>query len=186
MMVQHRKAPAYQEYAATMLANKSYRLMSLTERGLLYSLKLECWENIEIPADEYEMAKYLCCDQNELKQAFTTRVKSFFTINNEVLSCPELDDYRQHLEDRKAKQSEGGKKGAAKVNKKFKQAESPINASDESIAGSLQVPRRGTHEFLVKHSKAKYSQAQPLENSDISISKNDEWVNDYDKASNGI
>ena len=184
-MVQNRKPPAYQEYAAPMLANKSYRLMSLAERGLLYSLKLECWENIELPSNEEELAKYLGFDQNELKQALTNRVKSFFKVISGLLSCPELDDYRQHLNDRKAKQSAGGKKGADRVNKKFKQPENPLNAGDEGIAGNSQVPRRGSRESLVKHSTVKQSQEQQSVNGDIPISQNDEWVNDYDKASNG-
>ena len=184
-MVQNRKPPAYQEYAAPMLANKHYRLMSLVERGLLYSLKLECWENTEIPSNETDLAKYLCCDQNELKQAFSLRVKSFFTINHDVLSCPELDDYRQHLDDRKSKQSEGGKKGAAKVNKKYQQAESPVNASDEPIASNLQVTRQASHESLVKHSTVKQSKSHSLQKEHIPTSKNDEWINDYDKSSNG-
>ena len=183
-MAQNRKAPAYQEYAATVLANKNYRLMSLAERGLLYSMKLECWENSEIPASD-EMAKYLGCDQNEIKQAFTDRVKSFFTVSNDLLSCPELDDYRQHLDERKAKQSEGGKKGATKVNKKYKPVESIDNAVKEGVAGTPQLPRRGSIESLVKLSTAKQSQEQSLEKENILTPQNHEWVNEYERVSNG-
>ena len=114
-MVQHRKAPAYQEYAATLLVNKQFRLMTLAERGLLYTLKLECWENVEIPANEADMAKYLGYDLSELKLALTARVKAFFTEHNGFYTSNELEDYRQHLEDRKTKQSEGGKKGRLKL-----------------------------------------------------------------------
>ena len=183
-MAQNRKAPAYQEYAATVLANKNYRLMSLSERGLLYSMKLECWENSEIPASD-EMAKYLGCDQNEIKQAFTDRVKSFFTVSNDLLSCPELDDYRQHLDERKAKQSEGGKKGATKVNKKYKQVESINNTVKEGVTGNPQVPRRGRRESLVKLSTAKQSQEQSVEKGNIPITEIDEWIQEYESASNG-
>ncbi|MDD2775937.1 MAG: hypothetical protein PHU06_08275 [Gallionella sp.] len=38
-MTQNREPPAYQEYAATMLANKNFRLMSLEERGLFFTMR---------------------------------------------------------------------------------------------------------------------------------------------------
>ncbi len=177
-MVQHRKAPAYQEYAATLLVNKQFRLMTLAERGLLYTLKLECWENVEIPANEADMAKYLGYDLSELKLALTARVKAFFTEHNGFYTSNELEDYRQHLEDRKAKQSEGGKKGAAKTNKRFKQVQPIDNASENNV----QVPRRGSCESLVQYSKDKYSKTQSLDNGDITIDESQQWINDYDEA----
>lgn len=175
-MTQNRKAPAYQEYAATMLSNKHYRLMSLAERGLLYALRLECWENQELPANPSDLAKYLGVQSDDINNAYTERVKEFFKLELDQLTCPELDYYRQHLNDRKAKQSEGGKKGATKTNAKFKDT------------SNLQVPRQGRRESLVKHSTDKLSKTQSLESGHISVSNNDEWVtefNDYDKASNG-
>ena len=45
------KTPAYQEYASTMLADISFRSMNLEERGLLYTLRLECWANGSLPSD---------------------------------------------------------------------------------------------------------------------------------------
>jgi len=172
-MTQNRNAPAYQEYAATMLSNKHYRFMSLAERGLLYAMRLECWENQDLPIKTLELAKYLGVQESELNSAFTERVKTFFKIENDKLTCPELDNYRQHLNDIKTKQSEGGKKGAAKTNAKFK------GASDS------QVSRQGTRESLVKSSQDKLSKTQSLDSGDISNDVNDEWVNDYDRAANG-
>ena len=117
-MTQNRKPPAYQEYAATILADRNFRLMTLAERGLFFSMRLECWQNNAVPAIENDLAKYLGSELSETQQAFTTRVKSFFTLNDGWFCCPELDDYRQHLDERKTKQSEGGKRGAAIVNGK--------------------------------------------------------------------
>lgn len=176
MMVQDRKAPAYQEYAATILANKYYRLMSLAERGLLYAMRLECWENQDLPASASELARYLGIHEDEVITAFTDRVKAFFKIDGNKLTCSELDNYRQYLNDRKARQREGGKKGAAKTNAKFKGS------------GDPQAPRQGRRESLVKHSLDQLSKTQSLENGHLSENNNDEWVNDfndYDKASNG-
>jgi len=168
-MVQDRKAPAYQEYAATMLASKHYRLMNLAEKGLLYAMRLECWENKDLPSKVDDLASYLGVQESEMNKAFTERVKAFFKIEGDKLTCPELDDYRQHLNDRRAKQSEGGKKGASKTNAKF------------NDAGNSQASR----ESLVKHSLDQLSKTQSLENGHLSESNNDEWVDDYDKASNG-
>ena len=50
-MAQNRTPPAYQEYAASVIANGDYRVLSLAERGLLYTLKLECWVNHRVPKD---------------------------------------------------------------------------------------------------------------------------------------
>lgn len=184
-MAQHRKAPAFQEYAAAMLANKEFRLMSFAERGLLFTLRLECWENIDLPASEENLAKYLGCDLRELNAVLTNNVKSYFEVNNGLLSCPELDDYRRHLDERKTKQSEGGKKGAAKVNKKFKEYENLANTCDKSTTVNPQVPRRGSHESLVQHSILKQSQKQSLKNHVIATNQNDKWVEEYENASNG-
>jgi len=41
-MTPNRTAPAYQEYAASMMARLEYRTLTLPQRGLLYSMRLEC------------------------------------------------------------------------------------------------------------------------------------------------
>ena len=115
-MAQNRKPPAYQEYPAAMLASRNFKLMNIAERGLLYTIRLECWENKEVPASVNQLAKYIGCDISEVKGALTDLVKSFLCEKDGLLTCPELDDYRQHLEDRKSKQSAGGKKGATITN----------------------------------------------------------------------
>ncbi len=69
-MTQNRNPPAYQEYAASMLASKEFRLMTLEQRGFLYTLKLECWENQQVPSDHEELAKYLGVQGDEINRAF--------------------------------------------------------------------------------------------------------------------
>ena len=46
----------------------------------------------------------------------TIRVDGFFNVSDGWVTCPELEDYRLHLKEIRAKQSSGGKKGAAKTN----------------------------------------------------------------------
>ena len=55
-MAQHRDPPAYQEYAASMMARTEYRVLSLEGRGLLYTLRNECWVNGQLPADPATLA----------------------------------------------------------------------------------------------------------------------------------
>lgn len=181
-MTQNRKPPAYQEYAATILADRNFRLMTLAERGLLFSMRLECWQNSEVPSIENDLAKYLGYEFSDIQNALTPRVKAFFNLNDSSFNCPELDDYRQHLAQQKAKQSEGGKRGAAIVNGKSSKPKKQTSAIDSTmLSGNPQVARQGEGGFLVKLSSEKQSQKQPLENVNIQ----DEWVSEYDRASNG-
>jgi len=169
-MAQNRKPPAYQEYAATILADRNFRLMTLAERGLFFSMRLECWQNMNVPANPSDLARYLGYDAISVETALTEKVKSFFVLNGLDFVCPEIEDYRKHLDEQRKKQSEGGKKGAQSTNSKHKQQ-----------AGDSQVPRQDTRESLVQYSSVQNSKTQSLQSGDIQ----DEWVNEYDKFSNG-
>jgi len=114
-MAQNRPAPCYQEYTASMLANVNFRQMPLAARGLLYTLRLECWENHRLPADLGKLASVLRFDESEIIAAMQW-LDTFIRTKDGWLTSPELDDYRQHLADRRKAQSNGGKKGAAKTN----------------------------------------------------------------------
>lgn len=179
-MSQKRDAPAYQEYAANILAQLPFRIMTLQDRGLLYTMRLECWVNKRLPHNHNDLAKVLGLAVAEVADSLAA-VMPFFEVVEDFIVSPELEDYRQHLEERKTKQSEGGKRGAAIVNGK---SSKPIKQSSPSEAGkssgNSQVPRRVGDESLVQSSTEKQSQIQSLESG-----VNDEWLNDYDKASNG-
>jgi hypothetical protein len=142
-MAQNRRAPCYQEYAASMLANFHFREMPLSARGLLYTLRLECWENHRLPADPKKLAAVLRFSEAEVISA-TQWLDTFLTRNDGWLTCPELEDYRNHLTEIKEKQSKGGKTGAAITN-----------------AGKTRVPRKS----VVKSST---DQLSPVHNSPVS------------------
>ncbi len=95
MKTQNRKPPAFQEYAADMLARREYRAMGLAQRGLLYSLRLECWVNRTAPADPALLAKVLGYSAEEIR-AVLPAVLAFFTVAGEEIFSPELDDYRAY------------------------------------------------------------------------------------------
>jgi len=162
-MSQNRKPPAYQEYPASFLANKNFRLMSLEERGLLMTMRFECWENLNVPSNKIELAQYLGLEEKAIP--ITDRVLSFFVHYETTLICPELEDYRQHITIIRQKQSNGGKKGAAITNK--------AKVSHQDSCVSLDKYK------LVKSNK---DQDQSLENEAIKTVEKDDWLCDYDNA----
>ena len=166
-MAQNRKPPAFQEYAATILSSKSFRVMNLSQRGLLFTMRLECWVNQSVPSLSNELAKYLGFGHQEVSDALSADVLSHFKNAGGSYLCNELEDYRQHLNEIKQKKSEGGKKGAATTNKKWKEIES----------GNPQV----TCKSLVQFNSEQLSSEQSLESENI----NDEFVREYERASNG-
>lgn len=119
MQTQNREPPAFQEYASDMIARREYRAMSLAERGLLYSLRLECWTNRTAPSDPAILAKVLGYSVEEIRAALPTVLAFFTTAGGDIFSA-ELDAYRAHLARIQNAKIEGAKRGAAITNKKRK------------------------------------------------------------------
>lgn len=111
----NRPAPAYQEYASDILANRSYRSMSLDERGLWDTIRKECWVNGSVPSSKTELAKYLGLPQDKLDAALTPNLMRWFKVQNSDLTSPELDAYRLEVEDRRRRMAEGGRSGGRKT-----------------------------------------------------------------------
>lgn len=179
-MTQNRKAPAYQEYAAEMMAKVEYREMSLSARGLLYTLRLECWVNERLPADPNRLAKVLGLDTEEVREVLP-EVMAFFVEQDGFLRCPEMDDYRAHIEFRREQQREGGRKGAATANRIRSSTQSGEPSGDPQV--TLRVARRSTPGSLVQNSQDKNSQIQRRGGG-----VDDDWSkapNAYRKASQG-
>jgi hypothetical protein len=173
--MQNRKPPAYQEYAASILVNRHFRLMTLEERGLLFTLRLECWENKQAPISSRDLAKYTGCDIAEIEKALTDNVKTFFVEKSGFFISPDLEDYRTHLADRKKKQSQGGKLGSRITNSNRLAKTKDITSTPSS---TLQLPSQGTNESLVQASTDKLSQTQSIKKEVVSI--NDSWVKEYE------
>ena len=187
-MSQNREAPAYQEYAAAMLARIEYRTMTLPQRGLLDTMRRECWVNRRLPGRHDLLAKVLGVTEQEI-DACLPAVMPFFSESEGYIFCPELEDYRKHLEEHRARKVEGGKRGADITNKKKKDAKNRSNKGDTPNLTPIpsgmptttpQQPRRLKVGSLVQSSTEKQSQNQSLEKEVIS----DPWLDDYDTASN--
>ncbi|MBL0011274.1 MAG: hypothetical protein IPP22_10290 [Nitrosomonas sp.] len=160
-MSQNRKAPAYQEYAATIMAQLSFRTMSLQDRGLLYTMRLECWVNMRLPNNHNDLAKVLGVPAAEV-MASLPAVIPFFEIVGDFIISPELEDYRIHLVERKLKQSQGGKRGSVITNNKRGHT-AKIRDEDRSSTPSsnLSTNSTTTRKYPVKvRSSPQYNQIQ--------------------------
>lgn len=179
--MQNRKAPSFQEYAASMMANREFKLMSLPERGLLMTMRYECWENNSVPINVADLAKCLGFEVSEIKMALTSRVKHFFKEFGDSYICPELEDYREHLKDRKLKQSAGGKKGA-KITNSAKSREAAVENAHirtSNDSSNSRVTRQASRESLVKlntNQLSKVNQNQHLDSNHI----HRDFIDDYD------
>jgi len=157
---QNREPPAYQEYAATMLADARFRAASLAERGLLYQLRLECWANRgRVPSDPRLLASYLGIGKNDFETLYPA-ICQFFFIEGETIYCPELEDYRKRLDAQYQKKSAGGKKGAAITN-----------------AGKARVSRESSDKTNTNQT-SKHQDNQAFK--ECPISPHDEWLKDYE------
>ena len=157
-MAQNRKPPAFQEYASTTLANISFRSMNMEARGLLHTMRLECWANYELPSDLELLSSVL---GKPVTPNLLKAVGSFFDIDDKRITCPELEDYRAHLEQRREKQSKGGKKGAEATN------------TNRKATGNPQVSRQGSDESLVQSNTTKQSQDQLIKDKGYNFLNND-------------
>ena len=113
--MKHREqSPAFQEYASDLLANRSFRLMGLAERGLLWSMRVECWVNGSIPSSPVDLAALLGKPIAEVEEALTIRVREFFAPSGAELVSPDLEVYRSSQTARRERQAEGAKLTNAK------------------------------------------------------------------------
>lgn len=129
-MSNNRTAPAYQEYAANLIARFEYRTLTLPQRGLLYSMRLECWVNQYLPETPSVLARILGFDVAEVA-AELPYVMPFFAVEDGRIYAPDLEAYRQHVERIRERQAQGGKAGAAKTN-----ARKPAASVDSGGSGN--------------------------------------------------
>ena len=176
----NREPPAYQEYASTMLANRAYRLMTASERGVLWSMRLECWANHTLPLDPCALAKILGLDAGEVATALPA-VMAFFSDETREIRCPELDAYRAKLEDARNAKVEGGKRGADATNKKKRPPKTRAAAYNPAMPAAIPAAMpaaKGRHLSTTQTSQTQ----SPVKSQGLVA---DSWVADYVAAENG-
>ena len=141
--------------------------MSMSQRGLLSTMRLECWCNKSIPANATELASYLGLSEAELSANLTVNVLAFFKEHNNSYVCPELEDYRANIESKQQAQAEGGRKGGLATQSHRK---------DTSIAkGNLKLLSRAE----MNRVELNRGESSIEDNSDTDT---DAWVKDFDQS----
>lgn len=189
---QGRAPPAYQEFAATMLASRNFRLANATARGILYTMRLELWVNESLPAEPRALSIILGLDSNEVVAAMPA-LMSFFAVENGEIRSPELDGYRAHLEARRLKLSAGGKAGAAATNGGKRESRGPKGRSRHGAPVDAATPSAtltgtpfGTPPPLTRPLstvKPSTTKSKPVSIKDLAL---DPWVADYIAAESHV
>jgi hypothetical protein len=121
-----RPPPAFQEYPSDWLASRTFRECTLPERGLLMTMRFECWVNHSLPKARDSLAQVLGLPREVLDAAFTQRVLSFFSESNDVLICTELEAYRERLANGRQAMSEGGRRGGRRTQERHRENEATL------------------------------------------------------------
>ncbi len=173
---QGRDAPAYQEFAASMMARMSYRQLSLAERGLLYTLRNECWVNHKLPSDPAKLARVLGYVEDDIRSTLPG-VMEYFEVQGEELVCPELEKYRHYQDARRERMSEGGKKSADKRRRVKQHAE-----GETTSASTLQAPSNhpATGLQALRQDQTSQAKSKPVSRE---TDTQDPWVQEYERAS---
>lgn len=107
--------PAFQEYPADYLGNRDWRCLTLAQRGLLQTMRFECWTVGNVPADQEELAQCVGIAVDELAKMLTSKVLQYFNKVGDSYVCEALDNYKAYLVNRREKMVEGGRKGGKKT-----------------------------------------------------------------------
>ncbi len=163
--------PWFRMFAANYLADRNFRTISLEERGLIFSMLLECWASIDIPKGPNELSQILGVPVDQVKRALTSKALSFFEEHGGSYHSRFLDDQRnKFLKERKA-QKEGGHKGAAiKKMKKSGIEAIPLGQAEGSL-----------HQLLSSQVNS-FSVYQEEGLTDNKLEHHKEWLNDYDNG----
>jgi len=166
-----RPAPAFQEYASDLLAKREFRMMNLAERGLLMTMRLECWVNKSVPSSRSELALMFGVSEQEINCQLTSKVLSFFNQVGTNLICTELEAYRQNQEATKVALSEGGRNGGKATQAKNRQSKATLEGRSEAKLKPLSRDEQNRTEEI----------REELTN-EGSLTDNKEWINDFENA----
>lgn len=168
-------APAYQEYASDMLANRQFRLMDVSQRGLLYTMRLEAWASGPLPTDHEALSRILGIPAVRIKELLPSVLLHFFQINGGQLVCPDLEMYREQQTARKQRIVDGGRAGGQKTQRRRRR-----EFSEASLEATHQAPVEGGLEAPERRGEAKSGEAKSVfRKGDISKTVIDPFVDQY-------
>ena len=169
-----RPPPSYQEYASDLLANRHYKLMSLSEIGLFDVMRKQCWVNNSVPTNTEHMAKIIGCEVSEVEANLSPHVLHFFVEKDGEFISPELEDYRFNLMESRRKQSEGGRIGGTTTQDKHKKNQGRLKDNLKPLSRGEQSGDD------LKREEIESLESDVNENPLSEDSQN--WSNDYDQA----
>lgn len=102
-------------------------------------MRLEAWVNKTMPADAAKLARILRLDAGEVAAALPA-VMPFFSERNGEIRCPELDEYKTHLEQRRILQAAGGKRGAELTNANKKKSRRQKRVVEQGVVSGAGNP----------------------------------------------
>jgi hypothetical protein len=144
--------------------------MSLQERGLLMTMRYECWVNNSVPSHAGDLAKILGLPEEDVFNALTSRVSYFFKEIDKNLICSELDAYRDKLLSSRQAMAEGGRKGGLNTQAKHKNNEATLEGTHKPVS-------------RVKYSRDEKNKNESLESEDIENEERKKWIEKLDEYS---
>ena len=174
--------PYFPMYAANIIASRTYRLMSLAERGLWVTITMDCWINGGVPSNFKEMSKILGFSEEELKQYFSKYQTTFFHIENGQYISKELEEYRRGYLATREKQRLAGIESAQK--KKDKQKQAKDIAADQGPPPALPEGQpKGSLSYINSASiKSSFINSNQLTNKKLTDEQYESWMDDADDA----
>ena len=168
--------PYFPLYAANILASRSFKLMTLEQRGLWITIQMDCWVNGSVPSDIPSLSKYLGIPLEDIERCLTQIQFAFLDRKGSEFISPELEGYRnKYLESRK-KQSDGGKKGA-----EIKKAKNVALEQDKPKG----IPEGQPEGSLIQFNSNSVNSTSINSTSLVGkgVLSNERWLEDYDRAS---
>jgi hypothetical protein len=179
-MTKLRPPPAYQEYATDTLTNRQFRLLSLPERGLRATMRMECWANGTIPCSAKELALFLNLNPADVQRNLTIGVLSYFEEHDGNLSCPELEGQRERLMTQRAAQASGGKKGGQTTQKKYKDIQV---VNEGNLQASLEADPKAKLKVLSRDEENREEESrEELSVRNYSMEEHANWLAEFDAA----
>ena len=165
-----RRPPAYQVYAADDLASSKWYGLSAGERGLLETMQRACWIDDTVPNDLRLLARVLRLGEGDVLPFLTPAVLAFFVTDEadpSRLRSAELHRQMANIKEIRAKQSKGGRDGAAITNGARNGRQNRLSTKDirptapplaSQLAGRPAIPELSRNEL----SRVEVSQKQSV------------------------
>ena len=176
-----RPLPYFQCFASDWMAAEDYALMSIAERGMLFSMLNAAWVNGSVPASSVNLARIIQLDERAVSDALTERVLKWFaaSINDPArLICPELERQRSESIAHRQKLTEGGRRGGNATQAKYRGQAANSSEASSQASSLAKAPEMRCDEM--KRDEVKRNASS--ERAELSA-EHKKWLEDYEHTS---